>query len=158
MHLTDTQKLLRVVHLKRIMEREGPDHPNRPCHAAEMDKLLSGVGLPPESLMRVVDPREWAAKFSEMFRHPEQSTVLAWFDGAQAAAYEAGRNIGALEGRARGQDDVQQLVNVLRLVQLLMSQKRITGGANILRDDNNPDAAPQTLAQHIDKALMPFDQ
>lgn len=155
MILTDTQKLLRLRHIERLIEQEGPEHPNHPCHLAERAKLLSGIGLPPESLMRVVDPHAWAEKFGELFRHPDPSTTLAWFDGAQGAAYDAGRNQGRIDGRAEAQDNVQQLVKALRLTHVMLKTGRAK--ADIPRDDNNPDAPPQTLQMVIEKALLPFE-
>lgn len=59
------------------------------------------------------------------------------------------------EGLAQGRKESAAAVNELRLVRTMLKDRRLIGQNP--RDDNNPDAAPETLLGRIDKALLPFD-
>lgn len=67
-----------------------------------------------------------------------------------AQANKMGFDAGLEQGRA----DTRALIDALRLTRAMLADKRLT--SQLPRDGNNPDAAPQTLAQIIDRALGPF--
>lgn len=69
----------------------------------------------------------------------------------ESIAEQRGYAAGLAEGRA----DTRELIDVLRLTRAMLADKRLI--AQLPRDSNNPDAAPQTLQQMIEKALRPFD-
>lgn len=69
---------------------------------------------------------------------------------SEAIAEQRGYAAGLAEGRA----DTRALIDALRLTQAMLKDGRLKG--QLPRDGNNPDAAPQTLEQIIDKALLPF--
>lgn len=150
--MTPLQKLVRLQDIEREFSTTEAVHPERANELhAERAVLLAGAHRPPGELLVRTDPDAWAQAFAERFASTSAEAVIPWFGGAMTAAYSAGRLQGQAEGARSGAKAMQHLIDVSGLILLLHDQKRHRLG--IVRDNNNPDAPLENVAEILRRAL-----
>jgi hypothetical protein len=157
--MTPLQKLVRVqdigARLKEIESRSIAERaallPELRALQEEFNGLIAGTERPPQELMGHIDPATWATAFCERYAGFAPEMMLPWFDAAMASAHGKGRAQGHEEGARSGAQAVQHLIEIAQLVLLLHDQKRHRLG--LVRDNTNPDAPPENVAEQLRRAL-----
>jgi hypothetical protein len=144
--MTPQQKLIAV---REAVRDGGPDLGER------LDDLLSDVHLPPFALANVGDPETWAREMAQHVPGVSPETAYAWLSKAMETAGQVEFAAGMVEGRVRTQremtDTRQALIEALRLVLSLYARYQLR--PTMVRDANDPDNPPMTLAAYLEQTL-----